>query len=339
MAVTPPPAISASSMKPRTDAGQPNQFHFKLLTWNTYGIAYRLKTSAVQFLNNFDLFGITETWALSGLSLKNAFKGHHVYPVCRLPDPKAWRGSGGLCVGVRKDCTKFVHEFICETKYTIWLKLFSGLLKPHKILYGLVYNPPPNSRYANENLFTELPEEIARLKSKYNTDAVIINGDFDARCGRLSETEDLDLDEDNDCFSQNIPARTSRDDTIDKRGERLIQFCQQMGLVILNGRTGKDCGVGEFTCVRPNGRSVNDYVLVTPNLFSLITEFEVGCRTDSDHMPIEWSIGGQADDRNLKLNNTTKLQRLKWKEERAPVYLERLMENESRQVILDCVGL
>jgi len=62
--------------------------------------------------------------------------------------------------------------------------------------------------------------------------------------------------------------------------------------VILNGRVGKDGGVGNFTCFSGASSNLTDYILVDIPLWHLCADFQVMAVVGSDHLPVmatfEW---------------------------------------------------
>ncbi len=81
--------------------------------------------------------------------------------------------------------------------------------------------------------------------------------------------------------------RNSVDQVCNNYGNRLIDFCKNMGLyIIANGRCGNDI-TGEATC---KNSSVIDYVLLSPDLFANVAEFKVhdfNPMLSDVHKPIE----------------------------------------------------
>jgi len=67
----------------------------------------------------------------------------------------------------------------------------------------------------------------------------------------------------------------------------------------LNGRVGKDKGIGRYTYVGSSGSSLVDYVIPTQNLFSFVDTFVVKePNILSDHCLIDFSFtfkGGLSD--------------------------------------------
>ena len=55
-------------------------------------------------------------------------------------------------------------------------------------------------------------------------------------------------------------------------GKRLLELCETCDLYIGNGRLGRDRLIGCKTC---KGVTVVDYVILSPSLFTFISEFEV----------------------------------------------------------------
>ena len=70
--------------------------------------------------------------------------------------------------------------------------------------------------------------------------------------------------------------RFSKDSIVSTNGQQLIEMCRATDIKIVNGRFGNDYKTGNFTCHKPNGSSVIDYVIVSPILFELIENFSVG---------------------------------------------------------------
>ena len=66
--------------------------------------------------------------------------------------------------------------------------------------------------------------------------------------------------------------RVNSDKVYNQFGCDLIDFCTSQGLLIMNGRTGKDKNSGKPTC---KGVSVVDYFIANPKLFSAVQDFDV----------------------------------------------------------------
>ncbi|KAF6211782.1 hypothetical protein GE061_012297 [Apolygus lucorum] len=129
----------------------------------------------------------------------------------------------------------------------------------------------------------------------------------------LPEEIDLDLDR----YSLE---RKSRDDKSNGRGETFLQFCEDFGLVILNGRCAGDPN-GNFTYIGPNGASVIDLCCPSGGALDVIDVFSVGCQDFSDHMPLHVELrGGSASTGGV----LPLLPKLSWRDGRKDEYAEKL---------------
>ena len=124
------------------------------------------------------------------------------------------------------------------------------------------------------------------INTKYsNKGNIILCGDLNARTG--SEPDFIQ----GDCNDINIPLyedyicdfvqddRHSYDCKIDTRGKQLLDMCIGSKLRILNGRMTGD-SLGKFTCIKPTGYSVVDYVIMSEELLENTLYFQV-----SDYFP------------------------------------------------------
>ncbi|KAF4530976.1 hypothetical protein B566_EDAN018621, partial [Ephemera danica] len=128
-----------------------------------------------------------------------------------------------------------------------------------------------------------LAEFMYGLEMEYDNIAYIVGGDFNARIGEESvlrgEVGEIHSD---DNMEQ---PRRSRDKIYNAEGKKLLNFCENMGLRILNGTHGRD-KQGHFTYIGENGASTIDFVLCSQNVLPLISDFNVAVRSESDHLPV-----------------------------------------------------
>ena len=61
-----------------------------------------------------------------------------------------------------------------------------------------------------------------------------------------------------DYEADTVLQRFSQDHIVNSNGRKLLEFCKAHSLRICNGRYGDDKGVGEFTYIGHNGRSVGE---------------------------------------------------------------------------------
>lgn len=142
--------------------------------------------------------------------------------------------------------------------------------KSQTLVGAAVYVPPENSVYTNRLAFQEIEETLANWDSEY----VLLFGDFNGRTGIIPDfinSDDNGVDDNAltatttdlmDTFGIN-KSRYSRDKGVNNFGHSLLELCISQGLLIVNGRAGKDDNVGNFTC---KGLSVVDYAIAPPPL-------------------------------------------------------------------------
>ena len=101
---------------------------------------------------------------------------------------------------------------------------------------------------------------------------IVLTGDFNARTGSEADyiagdsTLHIPINNSNYSIDFTTEQRVSQDSTVDLRGKDLLEFCICNQIRILNGRCFGDSS-GKYTCLKPNGCSVVDYVLVSQSLF------------------------------------------------------------------------
>ena len=87
---------------------------------------------------------------------------------------------------------------------------------------------------------------------------------------------------------------------INQQGKALIELCKSTDLEIINGRYGDDRDIGSYTCYKYNGKSTVDYVLLSPLLLNVISNFFIDtldkCFSDA-HTPV--CIKLQIDNRTI----------------------------------------
>ena len=219
----------------------------------------------------------------------------------KIIDPRAKRASGGISIFIKQELCKCVTIEKQVSENVVWLRLHNLGLTDKDYCIGVVYIPPETSTHSNVDIFTVLSEDIFNLSS-FNH--VFLCGDFNARTGMLSDVpiditgNDVHID---NCgmfpvtlFSNDTvitQQRVSQDKQINSYGRELIDICKSLNMFIVNGRIGKDSGVGSFTRSDTTGSSVVDYLLCSTLNFNIILDFEVDTKLpESDHLPLVYSI-------------------------------------------------
>ena len=115
--------------------------------------------------------------------------------------------------------------------------------------------------------------------------------------------------------------RSSMDKHTNNNGYRLVEICKNNNLTILNGRFGRDKGIGRMTF---RNTSVIDYAISSIKGLTLLTDFEV-IETDilhSDGHSLNVDIPFCSNKTNLKANKPRR--RATWKQAESRTFVENL---------------
>ena len=284
-----------SSSKKHDTYTCPNKLN--ILSWNIGDSSDKIlgvKSSNPDFvdvISNSDIFCLQET------------KGE-----LKIPDYRCFNvlrtdsRSGGLCLGIRQHLAQHI-KIMDTSKYSQDIqaaKISRALTGNDRDTYIInVYDSPANSSYKlkRRNLsnykdtLVLLNDFIASLPS--NSDTILL-GDFNARTG-----SDNSLTMDNGIILRNLsdgsfsreshPCKTDRnsmDIISNERGKKLLDLATEWNLSVLNGSTVGDVR-GNWTCLKYNGFSVIDYILVSHRMRTNINTMSVMEFNDfSDHKPI-----------------------------------------------------
>ena len=137
--------------------------------------------------------------------------------------------------------------------------------------------------YLNCNNWQTDFNNLVSFADRDNSKTIFL-GDFNARTACLQNIPDEIT-----CHSCLNSNRKSKDVKSDVKGVQLLDFCDDNGLIILNGRTPGD-REGELTFIGGQGSSVIDYCIAGVDTMSIIENFYVKPLTFSDHMPIEINL-------------------------------------------------
>ena len=121
-----------------------------------------------------------------------------------------------------------MSQLTATSPCVLWTLLGSSQSNIHFII-GSVYVPGYNSKFANENDFDKISEDILAFREKYNCPFILM-GDFNSRTGSTT--------------------RISMDKKIDTYGRNLITMCNDCNLKIVNGCFGSDQGIAILHATR-----------------------------------------------------------------------------------------
>ena len=94
--------------------------------------------------------------------------------------------------------------------------------------------PCYSSKFADENDFDKISEDVLLFRGKYNC-PVILMGDFNSRSGDLGNSPNTDIPP--------VNLRRSKDKKkVDTYGRNFVSMCNDLNLKILNGSFGRDRG-------------------------------------------------------------------------------------------------
>ena len=124
-----------------------------------------------------------------------------------------------------------------------------------------------------------------------------------------------------------IPNRVSMDKTVNALGRKLLQMCYNTGLTVSNGRLGNDME-GRFTFCTTRGRSVNDYLLLSPINYDKISAFEVKQFNEfSDHSPIFFELDFSNNRQPFEPPAVHSF--IKWNNDKNHEYIQKLLSNQN----------
>jgi len=124
-------------------------------------------------------------------------------------------------------------------------------------------------------------------------------------------------------FHAGLERKVSMDKIVNVRGRRFLDFCDDNGLLILNGFTRGD-EEGRFTFTNAVGDSVNDLCVVSHELLKWVRQLQIEEQIWSDHQPLVLKINaGRCVNAPRRMNL---LPKLIWRDSQKEAYNNRLTE-------------
>ena len=235
---------------------------FRILSWNVQGLATRV--CDIEFQNSikfFQLLCLQETFLADSRKINLAGFSQGIF-----------RSTGnGLAVFIREDLSDYI-KVIEEVGHdsVIWVH---AKLPNYNTSYCIacVYNFPSTSKNKNINFFENLSDDITVLTHKYSQSSFLLVGDFNSRTGCLTEYTEEPNEETNFLFcADNFSGanlyfpRSSCDSVVNAYGNKLLNFCRENGLYLMNGRYSDP--KGEYTYLSTVGQSTIDYGITSPEV-------------------------------------------------------------------------
>ena len=256
---------------------------------NVCGLRSKLKNSIFEvFVKDYDVICLSETKVDFDDYVNYSIEGYSCIKKEILIKRHRYGGVHGLCMFLKEEyfkLTKVLNDL--SSPYVLWVK-FEKEAFGITCVIGSVYLPCETSKYKDNDMFNVIYDDITNIISKYNIPVCLI-GDFNSRTGELDdylfiESEIINFcnlnDIANDIFPLNFlyenpnisNKRCNEDKITNNNGEMLIEMCKALNLKIVNGRIGKDKGLGALTF---GNRSTIDYAIVSSDLLKYVSNFEV----------------------------------------------------------------
>lgn len=186
--------------------------------------------------------------------------------------PRKAGQKGGISIYVKKPLQLQIVNVEADELFPV--KIFDGQGKLTLLIIG-IYFPPTGSVFVRDDneFFEDLSILIAEMSSQ--TPSMVVCGDFNARTDQCKMYRSEENTHNRSSFFTEINYENVDFDPIDtRRGQKFIEFCEACCFLPLNGlKSFSKSFPSEFTCIRPQGRSVVDYVLVPDSLVKEVISF------------------------------------------------------------------
>ena len=315
------------------------------------------ENSVRQCIEMYDFIFISETWTNETSSVD--IDGFKSFCKHRKRRKNARRDSGGLVVYVREKFVNGIHEEEWNNEDGLCFRLDKSFFGWEEDVFAVcVYMRPSGSSRDCVNVDVDcydiLEEQLAHLCDR---GGIIVMGDMNARTGVKAEC--VIIDSDNECvnepmtdvsITQNMTGdsmicvndlrdvgmsveRQNMDTGTNEYGSRLLNVCQGADLIMMNGRAGKDKGVGRKTLFNKRGESTIDYVICNKTVVKKIVDFEIhNPNVFSDHVSVSYTLsktgGEQCEAEVREARERKKCRYAKWRNERKEDYVTNIKKRE-----------
>ena len=255
----------------------------KFLSLNVCGLRSKLKqTEFLEFISMYDIIVLTETKTdeLDLDLLNETFTSLGYLSHFQSRKSNTNQKSGGIALIFKETLSQYITVIDNRCECVLWFKIDKHLFSTEQdILAGAVYIPPEGTKYSNVTIFDDIDSCLIDLCNDDNS--ILLLGDFNAytRCNDdfVPVNDDFVhaalMNQSDMPDSLSLPVRYSKDKHRPNNfGYRLLELCKSHSIYILNGRLGKDSGVGEFTS---SESTVIDYAIGSLPLFKCVSDFYV----------------------------------------------------------------
>lgn len=230
--------------------------------------------------------------------LKTCFKGFDIFWRAATRNSRFGRAIGGCVYGVKKELAERGIQYSFEVIGSI--DVIRIVLK--EVTFHILPFYIRGIEWKNEF------EVVKNFFTNTNTLNPIIIGDMNVRIGEIQQSlEDVQKNR----FAAGTEKRVSCDKVVNSKGREFVEFCNDHGLVILNGYTIGD-EQGNYTFISKVGTSVNDICAISQDMLAYVKNFSVGEKIWSDHQPIQLTL--QFDEESRKKDVLRLLPKLQWKD-------------------------
>ena len=217
------------------------------------------------------------------------------------------RKSGGFIVLYKNYLLKNLKILECSN-HCVWIEVDKSCIENmhNNLIIAATYINDITSTYYNDDIWEELYSGILKFAS--DSKSLLLTGDFNGRVGGLDdryiEHGPLNQRIPNQTPVIDIPIRKNIDKTVNSHGNKIIQICQSLDLIILNGRTIGD-PIGNLTFMNARqGTSTIDYAICSGALYKCIENFIVLPLTEiSDHSKIVTILKNSVSLQNNPIDN------------------------------------
>ena len=315
----------------------------RFLNFNVNGLLQKLDNyDLIQFISSYDFICLTETFVAFDFD-SNLFQEFTIFTSKAKKLSLQGRYSGGVIAMVNKKYNNFVHYVPTKVPNVIVLKIDKQLFNSDKdVMWICTYIPPYDSVFwktCEDGYGIDLLEQcVYDIQNLYDEFFIVVNGDLNARTASENycfSGDETDFTETNLTLDSSY-SRISQDTQSNCFGEQLLEFCNMLDCIILNGlcKHGYD---DNCTYISPTGCSTVDYFIMSCELFSSVNVNSLNVKnvTESDHLPVTLVVEKrQKFKRDHVEHNQSKkkfVEKMVWNKDKESEFVMKLKSNDLQQ--------